>query len=678
MMDKAYEHKEVHIDNLYLDPKNFRLVHEIEFGQKIEDITDPVLQTRTRILVTGNKNENIDDLLLSFTKNGYLPVDLIQVTNLSEDKYEVIEGNRRVSTLKVLYERYKLGLDIGGLDPSIFSTIPVVVYSEKSLENYQIIMGLKHISGTKSWPAWNQAKYLHYLIHEKKLNEKDVADTLGIKSGTIKRALRTLGLIDQFRICEFGEQFKPDMYTIFEEIIKSPNLRAWIEWDEENLKASNSKNLNRLFNWLSIDEEDLDDNTNGDNSPGERIIKNYTDIRNLRSILDDERTLLYMENTKSVDKALNYKDKQELLEAISISPQTGNDFSKNTVVLKNTLIEKVTNHFCSVNIENYKLFRNFRVENLNKINIIAGINNTGKSSFLEALYFLTRLNDIFGYYDVFRRRGKFHDELDFSWLSSVIPDEINISGNFEGKSISTKLVKEEESINNLNKNSYITSLNLIATVEDRTFTTQSRLFIEKENEIFYDKIHQLCFSTYTTPFSMQNQEELIRLHEKSVETRNIERIVKFINSRLDSGIENIELAGEMKRFLVNHKNFKSAVDITNFGEGFQRIFHISLQFAAVENGVIFIDELENALHHSLLVEFSKFIGELAEIFNVQIFVTSHSKECINALVNNCLTNSFISAYRFNYENSQITSNYYSGPSLARLIENLDLDLRGGL
>lgn len=678
MTEKPYEHKEVHIDNLYLDPKNFRLIHEIEFGEKIEDIADPLLQTKTRILVTGSKNENIEDLLLSFTRNGYLPVDIIQVTNLSESKYEVIEGNRRVSTLKVLYDRYNQGGDIGHLDPDIFSAIPVVVYSRKSLENYQIIMGLKHISGTKSWPAWNQAKYLHYLIHEKKMNEKDVADTLGIKLASIKRALRTLGLIEQYRVCEFGGQFKPDMYTIFEEIIKSPNLREWIEWDDGSLEANNGKNLIRLFSWLSVDEDDLDEDSNGENSQGERIVKNYTDIRNLRSILDDEKILQYMENTKSVDKALNYKDRQDLLEAINVSPQNRDDYSKFTGVLKHTLIEKAKTHFSSVNIENYKLFKNFKIDNLNRVNIIAGINNTGKSSFLEAVYFLTRLNDIYGYYDVFRRRGKFHDELDYTWLSSTIPDEIKISGIFEDQSISSELVKEEESINNLNKNSYITTLNLSANVDDRAFSTKSRLFVERENELFYDKIQQLCFSSYTTPFSMQNQEEIIRLHERSVQTRNIERIITFMSSILDSGLESIELAGEMKRFLVNHKSFQTAVDITNFGEGFQRIFHISLQFAAAENGVILIDELENALHHSLLVEFSRFIGELAELFNVQIFVTSHSKECINALVNNCLTDSFISAYRFTNVDGQMTSNYYSGAKLVRLIENLDLDLRGGI
>ena len=97
----------------------------------------------------------------------------------------------------------------------------------------------------------------------------------------------------------------------------------------------------------------------------------------------------------------------------------------------------------------------------------------------------------------------------------------------------------------------------------------------------------------------------------------------------------------------------------------QRIFHIALQFSLAENGVILIDEIENAIHFSLLKDFSILIQELANRFNVQVFMTSHSKECIDAFVTNNFENQKISAYRLENENGKISCKFISGEKLKK-------------
>jgi len=47
-----------------------------------------------------------------------------------------------------------------------------------------------------------------------------------------------------------------------------------------------------------------------------------------------------------------------------------------------------------------------------------------------------------------------------------------------------------------------------------------------------------------------------------------------------------------------------------------------------------IDEFENAIHTELRAMFAGFIDELSTLFNTQVFLTSHSKECIDAFVKN--------------------------------------------
>jgi AAA15 family ATPase/GTPase len=82
------------------------------------------------------------------------------------------------------------------------------------------------------------------------------------------------------------------------------------------------------------------------------------------------------------------------------------------------------------------------------------------------------------------------------------------------------------------------------------------------------------------------------------------------------------MADELQRFLVSDESFTQAMDISSYGEGLQRIFFISLLFASAENEI----------HMRLLSDFAAFIEELAKEFNVQVFLTSHSKECIDAFI----------------------------------------------
>ncbi|MGE5343724.1 MAG: hypothetical protein ACM3SY_19820 [Candidatus Omnitrophota bacterium] len=89
-----------------------------------------------------------------------------------------------------------------------------------------------------------------------------------------------------------------------------------------------------------------------------------------------------------------------------------------------------------------------------------------------------------------------------------------------------------------------------------------------------------------------------------------------------------------------------------------------------------IDELENAIHYQLLKDFTWFLWQLSEEFNTQLFITSHSKECIDSFFNSGIPTEAISAYRLKKEGDGVKSDYISGDKLARLIELMDVDLRG--
>ena len=76
--------------------------------------------------------------------------------------------------------------------------------------------------------------------------------------------------------------------------------------------------------------------------------------------------------------------------------------------------------------------------------------------------------------------------------------------------------------------------------------------------------------------------------------------------------------------------------IALMGEGVKRLLTIALAFLHARGTAILIDEIENGLHYSKLKEVWKWLIYLSQEFNVQVFATTHSYECIVA-ANNAFT-----------------------------------------
>ena len=62
----------------------------------------------------------------------------------------------------------------------------------------------------------------------------------------------------------------------------------------------------------------------------------------------------------------------------------------------------------------------------------------------------------------------------------------------------------------------------------------------------------------------------------------------------------------------------------------RRLLSIVLAIATAPGGRVLIDEIENGLHHSVLVKVWEAIADAAVRADAQIFATTHSYECIQA------------------------------------------------
>jgi hypothetical protein len=72
--------------------------------------------------------------------------------------------------------------------------------------------------------------------------------------------------------------------------------------------------------------------------------------------------------------------------------------------------------------------------------------------------------------------------------------------------------------------------------------------------------------------------------------------------------------------------------LSTMGDGLMRLFHIGLAMANASGGILLIDEFENGLHWEVQEQLWKALFEAANQFGVQVFATTHSKDCIHAFV----------------------------------------------
>lgn len=706
----------VDLDQLILDPNNYRFVDNKNYKPIGEEmLADERIQSRTFSFVTGEKRQGIRDLITSFKENGYLSVDQIQVKPLANNKYLVLEGNRRISALKALRTDYLNHLDIGKLDKSIFSNVPVVTYSDNSESDFYVLTGLKHIEGNKKWPTVNQAQLVSDLVNKYNLSEDEVISKLGTSKIKVRRYIRTLSLIRQYVESDYGDQFTSDMYSIFEEIIKRPSIKDWIKWDDDLKKATNTRNLERLFSWLSREEirdDDLDEEGNEIIKTRERIITKAFDVRELGSFIEDPKAVAEMEKSGNINAGYlsngqiltdkfnrsielssqyvkeafsvseyaneeSYKKLQDLKLQINglIVSHTGQNIIDQVNIRKHFAFAKPIRHLSEISILKYKGISDISIGNLNRVNVFVGDNNSGKTSFLESIYLLINQNNLDGYFDLWRRRSKMSN-LNINWLINEYEDNVAVEGIFDDKVVRVKYQVEEEDNSEIDKASYLTTLVVTGDIDGMSQESQARLFEDRQQEVYYSRVEPICRLSMSTPFYSHLTETILAAHSESVKTRSISKILSFIRENIDSGIEDITLSEEngIKRFNVIHSDFEDrSLDITQFGDGLQRIFNISLHFSLASNGVLLIDEFENAIHYQLLEKFTKFIQELAKEFNVQIFTTTHSKECVDAFVTNKYANEDITFYQISNGSKRIKR--IEADKYIDLIESVDVDIR---
>jgi|WetSurMetagenome_2_1015567.scaffolds.fasta_scaffold22056_4 AAA15 family ATPase/GTPase len=158
--------------------------------------------------------------------------------------------------------------------------------------------------------------------------------------------------------------------------------------------------------------------------------------------------------------------------------------------------------------------------------------------------------------------------------------------------------------NLLNKNDFFESLN-----ESESFSKEKLIILPTQRltenivEILWDKISI-----------------------KPALKQQVINALQLINNK----IQDVVLIGKEKRIPILIYNDEKNLPLKNLGDGAIHLFHIILALVNAKDGMLLIDEFENGLHYSVQPKIWEVIFKLAEILNIQVFATTHSRDCIRA------------------------------------------------
>ena len=288
------EKRIVNIEYLKFDKLNPRL------PKRLQGITD-----EARVIDYMVKNGNILELMKSIAEIGYSEAEpLLVVLDNSDNKYIVVEGNRRLTAVKLLNNPKLAKVRIASIDEivkeaaSIPEEIPVIIYGSREL--ILDYLGYRHITGVKDWGALEKARYLDQLYHvhcndENRSNiYKKLAKMIGSKSDYVNKLHQALKL---YNLANDEAYYGAD---ITEEEISFSWITTAIGYSEitnflnitEDIAQINKENYKKLFLWM-FDRKN-------------RVIGDSREISKLASIVAQDTSLKKLETGSTVDEAILY------------------------------------------------------------------------------------------------------------------------------------------------------------------------------------------------------------------------------------------------------------------------------------------------------------------------------------------------------------------------------------
>lgn len=357
-----------------------------------------------------------------------------------------------------------------------------------------------------------------------------------------------------------------------------------------------------------------------------------------------------------------------------------------------------------ISVDSFRGIKDLSVERLSQVNIILGDNNCGKTSLMEALQLLRSAQGIANIYKIAKIRDSIsiynansvYDNILFMFPKDTGELRISLSGEYDGHTISFSIFGEE-------------TKELLDMTELDRFTRREYLEANGETEVDVlegQSIYTLDEATTKDSFRLNrlsrvtgtklNPNDVINVNYVSpfehLKGSTINRIVKNDEYKeiclralqlFDPEIEDImifksDFTNRPVEYL-KHKRLGN-MPLSTFGDGIKKVLVLANAIAGSANGILLIDEIETAIHKKYYDDIFRFIVKACNVFEVQVFITTHSAEAIDGLLatqdyNLQTTEDAITVVTLKRENSRTYSRVLAGREVYNNREAFGFEVR---
>ena len=372
----------------------------------------------------------------------------------------------------------------------------------------------------------------------------------------------------------------------------------------------------------------------------------------------------------------------------------------------------MSNHLDSISIKQFRGLRELQLEGLGRVNLFVGANNSGKTSVLEAISVFCSPLDPVEWLNTSRRRETSGSGVPIvrlaplRWLFPQTADqqseqfykgrvEIYATGNIPVQSVvadyqelagvpdedtlqrSRQLMRSREPDETylgaeLQVDAGIRVGSLFSDVEhiQASFVLwETFSFLARQRELKQSSVRVRTI----TPVSHRTERNLVERYSRTVLKNERETVLELIQ-QFDSAITDIQVldTGFSGLYLTHKKT--GVTPVSALGDGVRRAVAMALTVPQVANGVLLIDEIETAIHVSVLNEVYHWLYQACQRYNVQMFATTHSLDAVDALLkaHSAATEDLVT-YRLDLSGKP--AKRFSGEILDRLRDELGLDVR---
>jgi AAA15 family ATPase/GTPase len=317
----------------------------------------------------------------------------------------------------------------------------------------------------------------------------------------------------------------------------------------------------------------------------------------------------------------------------------------------------------SLELENFRGFQSFALQQLGRVNLLVGTNNSGKTSILEAIQLLCSHTAIEPLIETMTDRGENREhELDICHLfhthSMELGSKLVISGLQDNVPEKLTLALRTYRPDGQPESSDNYSLSDTGELElviqwmrgqkGQQLNIQNRfLQLSINSGLPITSVRRLSRETskehiniqFITPSSL-TQKKMVELFEQVVLTPE-EAFVNQALQTIEPMIERIASIGSDQQyggsgysrrgFVVKRSGISQRVPIGSMGDGMWRMLGLALSVVSAKGGVLLVDDIDTGLHFTVMSNMWKLIWETAKRLDVQVFATTHSSDCWTSL-----------------------------------------------